>query len=78
MKSEIETKILSDNRLAAFLSHEGHNITTINTNGSISLEVKGVGLSESIKKFYDNPQIRLFDYFRHFDLVRGMVRGARS
>lgn len=77
MKPEVETKTLSDNRLTAFLSHEGHNVTTVNNNGSISFEVKGVGLSDSIRKYYDNPPIRLFDYFRHFDLVRGLVRGLR-
>lgn len=77
MEPEIETKTLSDNRLTAFLSHEGHEVTPIKNNEIILFEVKGIGLSDSIKKYYDNPQIRLFDYFRHFDLVRGLVRGKK-
>lgn len=77
MAQEIEKKILTDNRLTAFCSLEGHTITTVKIDGAVCFETQGRGLLETIRKFYNNPQVKLFDYFRHFDLVRDMVRSAK-
>lgn len=77
MTQEIEIKTLSDNRLTAFCSLEGHEIREIKNNDAVFFEARGRGLSETIKKYYNNPEVKLFDYFRHFDLVRDLVRGAK-
>lgn len=76
-EAKIETQVISENRLCAYLSHEGFILKPLKFNTEIKIEVSGKGLSEAIRAFYANPKIPLFDYFRHFDMVREMIRGAK-
>lgn len=76
-ETKIQTQTTTENRLTTYLSLRGFHIETININGSIKFEVSGKGLDQAIRDFYSNPEVRLFDYFRHFDLIREMIRGGR-